>query len=258
MAPSPIRRIGTVPFLNAWPLTRALRDRGDVAVTALPPGALADALAAGELDAALIPVAELLRHDLAPLGSFGIACHGRVASVRLWHDAPRASLTRITVPGYSRSSVMLLRVLCDAWGCGGAELIPAEFPESLTEPPPGPVLLIGDVALRCLAAEGGAPRRSTDLGEAWLELTGRPFVFARWAARPGLEDPAAVTATLREAAEAGLGGLDALVAEAAGSTEFSGETVRDYLNNAIVYRIGEAEELGYQEFERRARRLGLI
>lgn len=253
---SPVARIGTVPFLNERPLTAALRDDGGVVVQSLPPGALADALAAGALDAGLIPVAELLRHGLAPLAPYGIGCRGRVASVRLWHDAPRETLTRITVPAYSRSSVMLLRVLCDAWGGPPPELVPAEFAPGIDTPPAGPVLLIGDDALRCL----GAPRPSTDLGQAWLEATGLPFVFARWAARPGL--PAAqaqeLAARLAAAAEQGLAALPSIVAAAAAASEFDHDTVQDYLGHAIVYRIDGEAEAGFQEFARRARALGLL
>jgi predicted solute-binding protein len=249
-------RIGTVPFVNERPLTAALRDRDGIALTALPPGALAAALVEGRFDAALIPVAELLRHGLTPLAPFGIACRGDVRSVRLWHDAPRAGLTRITVPAYSRSSVMLLRVLCDTWGCAGAELVPGEFPPGMREPPAGPVLLIGDDALRCL----GSGRPATDLGAAWLEATGLPFVFARWAARPGLPAAArdALTERLTDAATDGLADLPAVATRAAEESEFGDELVHDYLRHAIVYDIGAEEEAGYREFERRARLLGLL
>ncbi|MBK9471395.1 MAG: hypothetical protein IPO18_03810 [bacterium] len=52
------------------------------------------------------------------------------------------------------------------------------------------ILVIGD---RCLAfdyryrQEGEAGNSiALDLGQAWLDLTGLPFVFAAWAAAPGL------------------------------------------------------------------------
>ena len=89
-------RLGSVPFLNERPLTAHLDGRTDVTLIHRPPGPLAAELVAGAYDAALIPVAEQLRHALRPIGDLGIACRGPVASVQLWHDAPLASLTRAT------------------------------------------------------------------------------------------------------------------------------------------------------------------
>ena len=48
-------RIGTVKFLNAWPLTHGLAGREDVALRTGVPSALAGMLKRGEVDVAMAP-----------------------------------------------------------------------------------------------------------------------------------------------------------------------------------------------------------
>ena len=54
-------RIGTVRFLNAWPLVFGLKDRADVELRAEVPSALGPMLARGEVDVALAPSIEYFR-----------------------------------------------------------------------------------------------------------------------------------------------------------------------------------------------------
>lgn len=280
-------RVGSVPFLNERPLTYGLGGRHPVSFVRLPPGPLAAKLVTGELDVALIPVAEQLRYGLHPIGALGIACRGSVQSVQLWHDGPRAALTRILVPQHSRSSVLLLRLLLPHWGCPDAKLVPTPGLDDVSEPPVEPALIIGDAALRCL----GAGRPSTDLGAAWHELTGLPFVFARWAARPGLridvppdallddehpvwqsEEPVDESSARLSVAlinpllanlltgerDPRLPNLRELVASEAPARGIPLDVAERYLRESIIYRLDDACEQGQAEFARRARALGAI
>jgi chorismate dehydratase len=251
-------RLGSVPFLNERPLTYALESHPDVTLEWHPPGPLADMLAAGEFDAALIPVAEQLRLGLTAIGSLGIACRGPVESVRVWHDAPLASLTRILVPAHSRSSVMLLRLLLPHWGCPAAELVPTDYPADLATPPDEPALIFGDAALRCLTAD----RPSTDLGAAWKEMTGLPFVFARWAARPGLPvsgpEERELEELLMEGFVTGMERLSAIAIESGQERGISGPTATQYLSHSIAYLLTTEFETGQDEFADRARAAGLL
>ncbi|HXJ74646.1 MAG TPA: MqnA/MqnD/SBP family protein, partial [Candidatus Dormibacteraeota bacterium] len=51
-------RVGSVPYLNAVPLTRGLEDQ----IVLAPPARLAELLRDGKLDAALVSVTEVLFH----------------------------------------------------------------------------------------------------------------------------------------------------------------------------------------------------
>jgi predicted solute-binding protein len=103
-------------------------------------------------------------------------------------------------------------------------------------------LLIGDPALTF--------RRSThqhqiwDLGQAWHEMTGLPFVYAVWALRRGL-DYQPLARRLREAKHFGLDTLDYLIRD---RTEFDYEFRKDYLSWHIHYHLGKDEHRGLARF----------
>ena len=85
-------RIGSVPYLNAAPLTR---DLGHQLVYATP-AKLAEMLRRDELDAALVSITEILfsdRYDV--LDGAAIASLGEVQSVFLAHRKPLEQATEI-------------------------------------------------------------------------------------------------------------------------------------------------------------------
>ena len=101
-------RIGSVPYLNAVPLTRGLESELIFAT----PAKLAEMLRRDELDAALVSVTEVLlndRYDI--LDGVAIASLGEVYSVLLAHKKPLAEATEIFCDTASLTSVNLLKVL---------------------------------------------------------------------------------------------------------------------------------------------------
>ncbi len=192
-----VYRIAAVSFLNTLPLIDGLVASADprVAVTRDLPSRLGGELAAGRADVALLPVVEILRGAsggvLEPAN--GIACLGNVDSVRLFARGEPPALARIRADRGSRTSVALLRVLlAERWGVRPEFVVEEPQPGRLPEPGEG-VLVIGD---RCFAYERAfrtvAPDDGCiiDLGGAWRELTGLPFVFAAWAVAPGFAERA--------------------------------------------------------------------
>ena len=127
----------------------------------------------------IVPIAEVLLHDQYDvLDGIAIAARGAVRSVFLTHRVPLDQLKRVAVTPASRTSVWLLRVLLKV----GYHIIEPEFYPR----PPGAklseheaMLLIGDEAIWYATRNGQQPL--WDLGTAWVELTGLPFVFAAWA-----------------------------------------------------------------------------
>src|SRR6266536_5600775 len=101
-------RVGSVPYLNAAPLTRGLEEQ----VIFVPPSKLAELLQRDELDAALVSVTEVLlkdRYDI--LDGIAIASLGEVKSVLLAHRKPIDEAREIFCDTASLTSVHLLRVL---------------------------------------------------------------------------------------------------------------------------------------------------
>src|SRR3954469_10242132 len=78
-------RVGSVPYLNAVPLTRGLEDE----IIFAPPSELGEMLRRDELEAALVSVTEVLFNDrYYILDGIAVASLGEVKSVFLAHRKP--------------------------------------------------------------------------------------------------------------------------------------------------------------------------
>jgi chorismate dehydratase len=238
LAASPLGRyrIGSVPYLNAVPLTHGL----EAQVRFLAPSELAAELQAGRLDCGLVSVTEVLLHEgYDVLDGVGIVSHGPVASVFLAHREPLEQIRTVFVDAASGTSVNLLRVLMGELG------LQPEFQllESYAAAPQlDNVLLIGNPALEF--RRGGHPHHLWDLGAGWAALTGLPFVYAVWALRGGV-DLAPLAAGLRAAAAAGLKALPEIVEQ---RSEFDPAFRRAYLGGHIRYELGANEKAGLKRF----------
>ena len=243
--------LGVVPYLNAAPLTAELPP--GVTCYAGDPASLSQWLSEGRVDAALLPVAEALRGvGSGPIGRFGIACEGPVASVLAFHPvegaAPAAWPQDVVLDPASRTSVALLRVLLERRHGLSPRYVTADSPgPDPRARPDAMTLCIGDAAMaRRKAWTGGV----LDLGRAWKEWTGLPFVFARWTAREGLGDAdrEALERTLDPAAQRGLEQKDEIATRRAAAAGLTVPEARHYLSTSIRYAIGERSEAGVKRF----------
>lgn len=241
----PPGRVGSVPYLNAVPLTRGLEHE----IVFATPSRLAGMLRAGELDAALVSVTEVLLHDLYHvLDGVAVASLGEVLSVFLAHRGPLEQVTRIACDPASLTSVNLLKVLLAERGLK-PELVPlGDYASAASH---DAVLLIGDRALDFRRQ----PHDHTlwDLGAAWNELTGLPFVYAVWALRRDA-DTTEIRRALREAKQFGMETLDYLIAN---RPEYDVDLRRDYLGWHIHYHLGADEKRGLARFVELLRHHGL-
>ncbi len=272
-------RIATVSFLNCLPLVEWFttpEGSARVLLSADLPSRLTAVLAEGRADVALLPTAEILRgHAAGIIGGSGIACRGAVDSVKFYHRGPLSGLRRVAVDRGSRTSVALLRILL-AETAGVApdfnEVEPA--PGRMPEPGEG-VLVIGD---RCFAfdrwlrddAEARAALMPLDLGQAWFDHTGLPFVFAAWAAAPGFPGRAGpdgareLGALLASARDWGLERVPELAAReaAAGCLGPGGEAtpaaLEYYFRHSLRYRLGDEELAGVRRFRELCVAHGLV
>jgi chorismate dehydratase len=238
-------RIGSVGYLNAAPLTRGI----EAQVLYDTPAALAQRLRAAQLDAALVSITEVLFNDAYELlEGWGIISHGEVKSVLLAHRVPLAEVREVHCHTASLTSVNLLKVLLGRRG-----LRPVFRPLERLEAAPEQeaVLLIGDPALDFLFQPGR--HQIWDLGAAWRELTGLPFVYAAWALRRGAHS-AELRDLLHQAGARGLAELEALCRE---RTEYDLAFRRSYLGGNIRYELGPEARRGLQRFAEEMRGQGL-
>ena len=238
-------RVGSVPYLNAVPLTRGIEDQ----IMFAPPSRLAELLREEKLDAALVSVTAALfedRYDI--LDTIAVAALGEVRSVFLAHKKPLEETHHIFCDTASLTSVNLLKVLLAERG-----LAPdfSPLPNYDDAPHHDAVLLIGDPAIRFALAPH--EHQIWDLGTAWAELTKLPFVFAVWALRRGI-DTTNIRRALREAKSFGLETLEHSIQH---RSEFTAEFRRDYLGWHIHYHLGADEKRGLAKFVELLRKHGL-
>ena len=229
-------RVGSVPYLNAVPLTRGLERE----IAFIPPAQLAEQLRRGDLDAALVSITEVLFHDgYDVLDGIAVASLGEVFSVFLAHRIPLEQVREVFCDKASLTSVNLLRVLLAERG------LKPDFkplPDYAQAGQHDATLLIGNPAIDFRRAPHA--HEIWDLGAAWYELTRLPFVFAIWALRRGTENQR-LRRQLREARDFGLDTLDYLISS---RTEYDLDFRRDYLGWHIHYHLGMDEKRGIAKF----------
>ncbi|HZH99349.1 MAG TPA: menaquinone biosynthesis protein [Fimbriimonadaceae bacterium] len=172
--------VGCVPYVNAIPLVHAFEVLGDsspVRVVYDVPSKLPALLESGEADAILVSSVDALRNpgrrmaDGVCIGSFG-----PVKSVRLLSRLPFQSIKSLALDQSSMTSNRLAQILLrEHFGVQ---------PETRHEPPDlhqmlssaDACVLIGDIGMQA----SGEGLHVLDLGQAWTNLTGKPFVWAAW------------------------------------------------------------------------------
>ena len=244
-AAAPSFRIGSVEYLNAAPLTHGLAER----LLFTTPARLAALLRRDLLDAALVSITEVLltgRYDI--LDGVAIAARGEVYSVFLAHKRPLATVTEVFCDPASLTSVNLLKVLLAERGLH-PRFTPLEHYAAAAEK--DFVLLIGNPAIDFQRAPHA--HQIFDLGTAWRELTGLPFVFAVWALRRGVEN-AALRQELRAAKAAGLAALPEIIRD---RPEYDAAFRRSYFEHNICFDLGEPERRSVALFCERLEHHGL-
>ncbi len=108
-------RIGAVNYLNTKPLICDLAELAPEAQLILePPSVLADMLAAGRLDVALIPAIEYFRAgSYSVIPNIAIASRGPVLSVTLFSRVPCPAIRRLALDVGSRTAPLSRRSCCE-------------------------------------------------------------------------------------------------------------------------------------------------
>ncbi len=251
-------RVVGVSFMNAQPhlhglLSGLADDRMHVQLA--EPSELARRLFEDEADVGLSPVAPLASHGgLEIVPGVAIGCDGPVRSVKLVGDVPVEEADEILLDAASRTSVILARLIVRARRNGHEPKYCARPAREIVQTVGGKTigLLIGDIAL-----ETTHFKYELDLGQAWKELTGLPFVFAVWAARPNVLSERDCL-LLQGSLEAGLAARPQIAQ--AWARGHGGDPVAhlDYLNHAIRYALDEPAQAGLREFLRRAAEAKLL
>ena len=250
-----IARLGAVDYLNARPLVYGLELRSDLFTLRYDvPSKCAALLHEGSIDVGMIPSIEYLRgHDYRIVPGIGIISDGPVASVALFTTTTLTNIRTIAADTSSRTSNVLLRVLCAERFGVDAEFHPMPPEPELMLRRCDAALLIGDPALFLDHERLGAEK--IDLGEQWTSMTGLPFVWAFWAGRSAALSRRGVEA-LEAARDAGVAESDKVAETYCGP----GRAARGkaYLRENIYYVLGDREEEGLRRFYELAERHGVV
>jgi len=249
-------RLGRIEYLNVLPIYFGLENlfgENGFQLVRGTPAELNAAMRRGEVDLGSISALEYGRHpgSYLLLQDLSISSRGPVGSVLLFSRVPFGELQgqSIRVSAASASGAALLKVLL-------AELfrVTAHFHRGplagCSVEAAAAALAIGDEALR-LKHEGAWPFE-LDLGAAWQELSGLPFVFGVWAVRRDFaqarpEETLALHRLLLHSKSWGLGSLPALSRLAAASFGMTPEAVLAYFQQ-LDYALGPDHQRGLRTF----------
>jgi chorismate dehydratase len=248
-------RVGAVNYLNTKPLIYDLEELApEIELKLEVPSKLADLLAAGELDVALIPAIEYFRAgDYSIVPGLCIASRGPVLSVTLFSRVPWTEIRRVALDEGSRTSAALAQIILRERHAVRPEVVPLPLDKSAEDVDADAVLLIGDRAMRaCLPGFAHA----YDLGQEWQDWTGLPFVYAFWSVRPGAK-LGAVAHALAEARKRGGARIGEIAEREAPRLGLDAGFCRRYLANIIHFDLGPREQAGLHHYYMLACGLGL-
>lgn len=248
-------KVGAVSYLNTRPLVYGLAERAPfIDLTFDLPSRLADDLAAGELDVALIPSIEFFQDPGYTIVSDAcIGCRGPVLSVKLFSRRPMREIRTLALDEGSRTSVALVRILlAERFGIE-PRLTTLPIGSGIEATAADAILLIGD---RAIHPPAGRFAEVWDLGDQWCRWSELPFVFAMWTARAGVE-LGGLEAALSEARDDGVAHLAEIAAAEAAGVGLSREQTLVYLRDNLHFYLGSRERRGLELFSRHAVRLGL-
>jgi chorismate dehydratase len=245
-----------VNYLNSKPLVEGLGvDATGAELIFDYPSRLADRLAEGDLDAALIPSVEYLRNEEYRIVSDAcVATRGPVLSVKLYGRCQFSEVRSLALDEGSRTSVVLARILLSERYGVSPTLMTLPIGQQLPECRADAILVIGDRAIP-------APQESFveiwDLGQEWTQWTGLPFVFALWAARPET-DLDRLQSILIRARDLGVSRLEDIARRESSVLGIEHTTADSYLRHNLHFCLGSAERDGLKLFYELASKQGLV
>lgn len=235
-------KVGIVNYLNTKPLLFGIRQSPIMDLIELIqdyPSNIATLLVEGKIDIGLVPVAILpVLKEYHIYTDYCIGCNGPVGSVCLFSDVPVEEVETVLLDYQSRTSVELLKILLrNYWKIKPLFIeTSSDYRTSIKGKTAG--LVIGDRSFE--------QRRSSkylyDLGEAWKQYTGMPFVFAAWISNTVLDEK-----FVRSFNEANRSGIENIITVSENYTTglFN---MHDYYTRYISYMLDAEKRKGLARF----------
>lgn len=237
--------VGIIDYLNVKPFLYGIKRSAviaDIDLVETYPSRLAQMLAAGEVDMGIVPVAiipEMKEYYIVT--DYCIGCNGPVATVCLFSEVPVNRIETVLLDYQSKTSVALAKILLQKyWQISPVfeDVKEEAFRDRISGTTAG--VVIGDRAFE----QRSRSTYSYDLGEAWKEFTGLPFVFAAWIANKPLPD--GFIHAFNEANAFGLMHIDEVVQE----NPYKLFDLKQYYKYNVNYVLDENKKAGLDAFLR--------
>ncbi|HEY8389194.1 MAG TPA: menaquinone biosynthesis protein [Parasegetibacter sp.] len=245
-------RIGAVSYLNTKPLIYGIENSdflNQVDLTSDYPSKIAAKLLNDEVDVGLVPVAIIPKLKEAHIVSdYCIGTEGEVASVGIYSECKLEEAEKLLLDYQSWTSVALSRLLLKQhWKLNPEqEYGGTDYRSRIQGRTAG--VVIGDRALE----QGNISRYCYDLGLAWRDYTGLPFVFAAWVSNKVLDDSFVVA--FNEANAVGMNHFAEIVKQ----NPFPHYDLMKYYSENMSYKLDEKKKEGLNLFLREIQEFGLL
>jgi len=254
-----------VSYLNTLPLIDGLDRLEGLELHHSVPALLIGQLVEGEVEMALCSTVDYQRSPvplrIVPVGMLG--CRGPTLTVRLYSTVPMERIRRVYADTDSHTSIELMRVLLHERFAVQPEILPfnareavaahrlVEYPESM--------LLIGDKVVSASPLAIRYPHQ-LDLGAAWFEHTGLPFVFAAWMARADADQAriGVLASILDHQRRHNLERIDAMLHRAAAARGWPKDLAGHYLHQCLRFEFTAEARAGLELFFEKAGAMGLF
>ena len=237
-------RVGAVSYLNTKPLLYGLQHHAiseSIELIEDYPANLARALEENTIDIGLVPVAVIPKLPEAHIiSNYCIGATGPVASVSIFSQVPMESITSVYLDYQSKTSVNLARILLKKYWKQDVLLLEASSNFMDLIDGSTAAVIIGDRALE----KYNSYAYRYDLAEAWINYTGKPFVFATWVANKPIDE--VFIANFNEANEIGLKNIDTVVEQL--SHKNNSYDLHTYFTKNISYTLDAAKKEGMAQF----------
>ena len=255
-------RLGVVSFLNTVPLIDGLETIEGISLVPKVPSLLIGCLESGEVDLALASSIDFQKtsESLRILKVGLLSSDGHTLTVRLCSRIPIEDVQEVHCDLDSHTSVALLQIVMKDVYEKKIAIVPTEIPKpgDSKNDWPESVLMIGDKVVS--SANDSEYEYELDLGEAWKENTGLPFVFAVWMGKsdlhPDIVELAALS--LERQLTKNMQCLEHIVATAAEERGWNKKDALQYLGETMQYSWSERHESSLQLFFERASALEIV
>jgi chorismate dehydratase len=256
--------LAAVEYLNTVPLINTI-DRWDgCQVQTAVPAQIASMVLDSKADLGLISLIDAARYapQLALVPCSMIGCDGPTMTVLLCSKVEPKSITNVYADTESHTSVILADLALKELHNTTAEFVGCDFSKTDLASPDSPetVLMIGDKVITDAPPADIYPHQ-IDLGEAWKQMTGLPFVYAVWMCKSERADDPQIHlagAMLERVYKRNQLQLDHLVATEARKRNWPADSARKYIGELLRFEVTDSAITAAELFLSKAAKAGHV